>query len=222
MPTVLDALGAAVPVRDGVSLLPLMNGSATHLDVDVYSESLYPRRFGWSEMHALRSGRFKFIAAPHPELYDLDTDPLEQRNILAHRPTVAAAIGARLATFVAPEGRVRPAKDVDSEPLERLAALGYVSQARFAEPHGAAESSGDAKACIGVYNAIVRMQSMSDRPVPISGHDVVFAPPAFAKMPFEPPPFCVSRPFVSALLDQSAPSALPARPRGRTPREASR
>jgi len=221
MPTVLDALGAAVPAGDGVSLLPLINGTATHLDVDVYSESLYPRRFGWSEMHSLRAGRFKFIAAPNPELYDLDTDQRERRNIYSQRPTIASAMAARLHILAATEGRVRPAQDTDSESLVRLAALGYVSQGSIAEPHEAIEPSGDPEACIAVYNAIVRTQSMSDRPA-INRDDFAFAPAAFAQKFFDLPRSCVSRPFVSALLDRSARSALPVRPTVRTPHGASR
>ena len=222
MPTVLDALGSVVPARDGVSLLPLISGSATHLDVDVFSESLYPRRFGWSELHSLRAGRFKFIAAPHPELYDLDADPVERRNIYDDRRGVAEAMAARLGIFAAGDGGIRRAQDTDAESLARLTALGYVSQGPVAARVEAVQPAGDPKACIDVYNAIVRMQSMTDSPGSINRADFAFAPAAFSQKPFDVPRSCVSRPFVSALLGRSPPSALPARPIVRTPREASR
>ena len=44
-----------------------------------------PTRFGWSPLKTLQEGRFKLIDAPRPELYDLDRDPFEERNIHAER-----------------------------------------------------------------------------------------------------------------------------------------
>ena len=39
---------------------------------------MYPlHHYGWSDLHALRSGRYKVIDAPRPELYDVDRDPHE-------------------------------------------------------------------------------------------------------------------------------------------------
>ena len=66
MPTVLDLLGVPSPAVDGVSLVDLMRGRRTELNLEAYSESLYPERLGWSPLLALRSGRFKFIEAPRP------------------------------------------------------------------------------------------------------------------------------------------------------------
>lgn len=71
MPTVLDVLGLSARAMDGVSLAPLMTGRLAHLNLDAYSESLYPRRFGWAELRTIRADRFKFVKAPRPELYDL-------------------------------------------------------------------------------------------------------------------------------------------------------
>jgi arylsulfatase A-like enzyme len=42
-------------------------------------------RLGWSPLAALREGRFKIIDAPRPELYDLDADPFELRNLIRSR-----------------------------------------------------------------------------------------------------------------------------------------
>src|SRR6266446_4913393 len=51
-----------------------------------YSETFYPfSSFGWSPLHALESERFHFIEAPRPELYDLESDPGETRNIAAEQ-----------------------------------------------------------------------------------------------------------------------------------------
>jgi arylsulfatase A-like enzyme len=221
MPTVLDAFGVAASARDGVSLLPAMTGSAADLDLEVYSESLYPRRFGWSEIRALRSGRFKFVAGPLPELYDLDTDPGEQRNIYAERRSLASAMSARLAAFVRSDVPVRSSRNPDSESGERLAALGYVNPGGSTLDNYLSGPAPDPKECIGVYNTIARMQSAGDNPA-LNGGDFVFARRGFATTSFDPPPWCVSRPLVSALLAGQAAAASPARPRARTLREASR
>ena len=37
-------------------------------------------RFGWAPLRSVRSGGFKFIAAPRPELYDLQLDAAELSN----------------------------------------------------------------------------------------------------------------------------------------------
>src|SRR5205823_5536801 len=70
MPTVLDLLNLPAPRLDGVSLVDLMKGTRQQMDLEAYSESLYPQQFGWSPLRALRANRFKFIEAPRPELYD--------------------------------------------------------------------------------------------------------------------------------------------------------
>ena len=53
-----------------------MTGAKKELGLAAYSEAIYPRfHFGWSDLRALTSGRYKFVAAPRPELYDLQQDP---------------------------------------------------------------------------------------------------------------------------------------------------
>src|SRR5439155_25633477 len=92
MPTILDLVGASSSGLDGVSLVPLLTGKGAWRDREAYSESLYPMRFGRSALRALRDGRFKFIDAPRPELYDLESDPTEQRNLFVERSALALAM----------------------------------------------------------------------------------------------------------------------------------
>ena len=128
MPTVLELAGIAAPAGDGVSLVTLMSGRQG-LDLEAYSESLYPQRFGWSALYALRDSRYKFIDAPKPELYDLARDPFEERNIVLERPAVAAAMKRRLAELASntsPDG-VGDGGAPSPETRARLAALGYVA-----------------------------------------------------------------------------------------------
>jgi arylsulfatase A-like enzyme/Tfp pilus assembly protein PilF len=131
MPTVLDLMGVAPPKGiAGVSLAPLMTGDRKTLDLEAYAEALYPlHHFGWSELRAWRAGRYKAIDAPRPELYDLERDPHEERNIYTERRALADSMIARLRQREADsagEGVSKPAPEVDPEARARLAALGYV------------------------------------------------------------------------------------------------
>ena len=136
LPTALALLGMPPAQNDGTDLTALMQGHQQ--DLEAYSESLYPQRFGWSPLRALRDGRFKLIDAPRPELYDLQLDPFEEHNIYGERPTVAAAMRRRLAAFSGSEWPARHSganrQTVSPEVKERLAALGYVTASPVTNP----------------------------------------------------------------------------------------
>src|SRR5262249_21096027 len=70
-PTLLALAGVAADGMDGVSLAPaIASGHAD--DRTVYSETLYPRlHFGWSDLASAIEGRYHYIRAPRPELYDV-------------------------------------------------------------------------------------------------------------------------------------------------------
>src|SRR6185295_11579612 len=98
------------------------------LNLDAYSEAMYPRHhYGWSELRALTSGRFKYIEAPKPELYDLEQDPGEMRNLYDTRRALADRMAASLRALDSADAAVRkPMADIDPDARARLAALGYV------------------------------------------------------------------------------------------------
>jgi arylsulfatase A-like enzyme/Tfp pilus assembly protein PilF len=131
MPTALDLLGIAPPPGiSGVSLAPLMTGAKQVLNLDAYSEAMYPlHHYGWSDLHALRSGRYKVIDAPRPELYDEDRDPQEASNLYDARRSLADTMLNRLRTmetaFTKTQAAI-PEASVDPDARQRLAALGYV------------------------------------------------------------------------------------------------
>jgi choline-sulfatase len=130
LPTTLALLGQQpVAAARGTSLVPLMAGTATDLNLDAYSESLYARNhFGWSELRAFRAGRYKLIDAPRPELYDLEADPRELTNVYEERRTLAdrLRVEIRRLSTEAESGATSAPTAIDPETRERLAALGYV------------------------------------------------------------------------------------------------
>lgn len=158
MPTALDLLGVEVPRGiSGVSLAPLMAGATPELGLDAYSEAMYPlHHYGWSDLRALRSGRYKVIDAPRPELYDIDRDPGESTNIFESRRLLGDRLIAQLRTleggFTKTEAALPPG-DVDPEARERLAALGYVGSF-VATASDARTDRADPKDKIGLFNKL--------------------------------------------------------------------
>lgn len=128
MPTVLDVLGIrATSPMDGVSLVPLITGAQKDLQLEAYSETLYPAlRRGWPAGHALREGRYKLIAQGREELFDVVADPAELHDLVAAQPLLASRMSARLKLL--DTGTIAPPRDGDADRRARLAALGYVQR----------------------------------------------------------------------------------------------
>ncbi len=83
LPTILSATGVAAPAElNGESLLPLIDGPKSS-DRELFGETDYPLRWGWAPLRALRADNTKWIEAPRPELYDLQADPKEVKNLYA-------------------------------------------------------------------------------------------------------------------------------------------
>jgi arylsulfatase A-like enzyme/Tfp pilus assembly protein PilF len=127
VPTVLDAVGVAPPPGlSGRSLLALAAGREA-APAPTYFEALSGQTTrGWAPLHGVALGRWKYVDLPLPELYDLDADPREERNLVATRAGEVDILRKALAAFRAEDrGLVRRGEDADVR--EKLRALGYVS-----------------------------------------------------------------------------------------------
>ncbi|GAI28289.1 unnamed protein product, partial [marine sediment metagenome] len=102
MPTVLNLLGEPIPESiQGESFLPLILGKEEKERPSAYSETYWPRyHYGWSELKSLRKGRFKFIDAPRPELYDVLEDPGEVDNIVNREATLGHEMKRELEALI--------------------------------------------------------------------------------------------------------------------------
>lgn len=131
MPTILGLLDIPVPSSvQGQTLVPAMSGQVVELLA--FAENWYPRyHYGWSELTAVRDGRYKFIQAPRRELYDVQKDPGELHDLASTHPARAEALERALRemqTSVQADAHSTAAPQrVDPEVEERLRALGYVS-----------------------------------------------------------------------------------------------
>jgi arylsulfatase A-like enzyme len=121
--TLLELAGGVGPALPGRSLVGALKGP---LRGHLYAETLAPRLdFGWSDLRAWREGRYKYIRAPRPELYDVVADPGETDDLALQQPDVARRMAAVLDAFLAALGDSETPRAVDRDAAERLRALGY-------------------------------------------------------------------------------------------------
>ena len=123
--TILEAAGVKGGAFPGVSLATALAPGA--VDRPLYAETLAPRLdFGWSDLRAWREGGEKWIRAPKPELYAVNSDPAESTNQIAANPSRARALDAALSRALAATGEKSAERPRDTESTERLRSLGYV------------------------------------------------------------------------------------------------
>ncbi len=109
--------------------LPGVRRPAPAEPAPVYSETDMPASaYGWSPLAAATDGRLRLIVAPRPELYDLQADPAESRNLWG---TPAEAESVRRLQRVIAEAN-RGARQAGAPPdtaelAESLRNLGYLS-----------------------------------------------------------------------------------------------
>jgi choline-sulfatase len=123
-PTVLSLLGQQPP--PGLAGIPLLGPAAKQQQPRrIFSESLYARlHLGWSDVRSLIDDRQHYIDAPRAELYVLEGDPREQRNVLTEERRAAASFRTELARF---EKKLTAPGAASAEDVAKLAALGYIS-----------------------------------------------------------------------------------------------
>jgi choline-sulfatase len=132
LPTILSAAGVTAPAElNGESLVPLIeqsvrqqtaNAPTSHAPTsngqtargeappgrELFAETDYPLRWGWASLRALRADNTKWIEAPHPELYDLEADPKELKNLYASDRTKLQTMQSEMAKW---EAKLPPASN---------------------------------------------------------------------------------------------------------------
>ncbi|MGH9501507.1 MAG: sulfatase-like hydrolase/transferase [Terriglobales bacterium] len=162
-PTILAVAGLTPPPEmQGRSLLDLVkaspdaNSGGGLPDRPAYAETDYPHRaFGWSALRALRTGKYLFIQAPAPELYNQSSDPDEIRNLAGSSKAVAETLASQLEDFRSKTSQtlVGLAKP-DPEKLQKLQALGYVGSDTSPEQDAKVLGGADPKTRIEIANLL--------------------------------------------------------------------
>jgi choline-sulfatase len=119
-PTILESLAIPTPPQfRGRSLL-------SRGEESIYGESMYARdHLGFAPLRSVRVGRFKYIHAPQPELYDLSKDPAEIHNLYDSQKALARSLQERLLSLLSPTAPAQ--KPASPEVVARLRSLGYLA-----------------------------------------------------------------------------------------------
>ena len=144
----------------------MIAGENVELDRGVYSESLYPLlHYGWAPLRAIRTDSRKLISAPRPEVFDVVTDPREERDLSLEQPGVTGELEKRLSDLRAKIESDAPAAgaapDIDPETLAQLQALGYAAgQGGVSLEEETDRPRADPKDKIRIHRTIMGAQSL--------------------------------------------------------------
>lgn len=160
-PTALEAVGIPMPSQmQGQSLLRIARTSPAS-DQPVYSRSELPQQaFGWSALESWRAGKYLYIRAPKPELYDLSADPEATHNLASTSKATLDTIAAQLQAF---DAHMAGSKSSDSglsaSEAQKLASLGYVGLEHTGGPVNAASAGTDPKDEIVLANQAIAAEA---------------------------------------------------------------
>ena len=130
VPTIRRMMGlSALSEVQGVDLSGyLTDRTDSAPDRWIYSETLFPAKFGCCPLRGLVHGKWRYIEAVTPELYDLSRDPVETNNLFEEEKEVATLLQSRLKEIISEQSRKTVGGNSslpDQETVQRLQSLGY-------------------------------------------------------------------------------------------------
>ncbi|HEY1262489.1 MAG TPA: sulfatase-like hydrolase/transferase, partial [Terriglobales bacterium] len=161
-PTILEIAGFAIPPQmQGRSLLRAAKGNPT--DQPSYARSDFASRaFGLSLIESWRAGKYLYIRAPKPELYDLAADPGATRNLAQTSKATLETMTSQLEAFDRHFTGQGGQATLSSSEIQKLASLGYVGLQKPAAAN-AASSGTDPKDEISQVNRVLAAQDLWSR-----------------------------------------------------------
>ncbi len=158
-PTILDSLGIKGSKDiQGKSLVDILLKGKEELPEIAYTETFYPRfHYGWSELKAIYYKNYKYILAPKDELYNLQKDERERKNISLYKTRLRKKMRSLLEKFIKEKSakslNILKNKNLNREEVKKLAALGYIST--FVDTSNK-KNLPDPKDKIKIYNALLK------------------------------------------------------------------
>ncbi len=153
-PTVCDLLKLKQPeFLQGQSLVPALEGRRFPKRT-LYFESLAPHySMGWAPIQGVIRDNFKFVESPIPELYDLEKDFDEQKNLVAERDLNAfrKQLSEIIERYSSAEAE-KSGKNLDTKSLEKLRALGYTGGPVAASTRKSYSPQDDVKILLPYHN----------------------------------------------------------------------
>jgi arylsulfatase A-like enzyme len=165
-PTVLAVAGLPTPAQmQGQSLMRIAQASSQN-DQPAYSRSELPQQgFGCSLLESWRAGKYLYIRAPKPELYDLSLDPNATHNLAQSSKATLETMASQLQSLDNRLGN-EPGKSAGSEltsgEMQKLASLGYVGLQKGGAGVNAATGGTDPKELISAINKTLAAVLESD------------------------------------------------------------
>ena len=154
-PTLLAEAGVAIPAQMQGQSLTRIAQATSQADQPAYSRSEFPKRaFGCSVLESWRAGKYLYIRAPKPELYDLSTDPGATHNLAQTAKATLDTMALQLQTFDSHLGNASKSAEsgLTSSEMQKLASLGYVGLEKAGAGVNAAAEGNDPKDAIGAIN----------------------------------------------------------------------
>ena len=131
MPTLLEILDIPLPSEppiDGRSFLGLMRGETEDSQRTVYFETLLGQEDrNWAPLTGLYSDNRKLISVPRPELYDVEADPDEARNLVSAERRTFHALDQDLQQLLLSTSSDSERRELTPEDQAKLESLGYIS-----------------------------------------------------------------------------------------------
>jgi arylsulfatase A-like enzyme/Tfp pilus assembly protein PilF len=117
--------------------------------------------YGWAPLHSLTARGWKYIQCPAPELYDLENDPNETKDLSASHRAVAAEMAGRLAEIRAALKPVQASPaTLDARAVATLRSLGYLAGRPAPTAVGDPMKLKDPKAMTEVFDACYKAEGL--------------------------------------------------------------
>jgi arylsulfatase A-like enzyme/Flp pilus assembly protein TadD len=178
-PTLLEIAAIPIPSQmQGQSLLRIAKSKSSGgagSDQPVYSRADLPQRaFGWSPLESWRAGKYLYIRAPKPELYDLTVDPAATHNLAQSSKATLDTMAAQLESFDRHfSGEAgKSFAELSSSEMQKLASLGYIGLQK-SSASATAVSGTDPKDKIATANKVLEAASAGGQSK--AGFDVAIA-----------------------------------------------